>query len=170
MQMGAGFGAIVVLMTLTGAPAQAEPLPPGRCSTVVQFEPYLGDECRTLQGARFTLVRDPNTQATGWRNQKTGQVWFEAVTRSVDQFEALESCEFKRGQTLPSAGDFVAGIQDGIVELFPVMRDVAMWSSTPVTSDDTQAYIFVGANNTIVDVPRSLKSPKIGALCVSNNL
>lgn len=170
MYKSVGVVAVVGFVIFGGSPVQAEPLPPGRCSAVVQFEPYLGDECRTLQGARFTLVRDPKTQAMGWRNQKTGQVWFQAVTVNVDQFEALEVCQFRSGQTLPSVGDYAAGIQDGLVELFPVMRDIAMWSGSILPGDDTSGYVFVGASNTIVEVPRSLKTPKIGATCVSGNL
>jgi hypothetical protein len=161
--------ACLALAAGVGVLAHAE-LPPSRCTAVIQFEPYIGDRCMTFKGVVFTLVRDAQTQAIGWRSERTGRVWFELITRGVSQVQAAELCSIIEGQSLPSLEDFIEGDRDGIRDLFPQMRNVTIWSRTALPGDPSRAYYFyggIGKDAQIGAFTRSSREENSAALCVS---
>jgi hypothetical protein len=160
------------------------------CSAVIQFEPYLGDRCITQKKAIFTrvavrqvLVKNPNfigkllnarwKSIKGWRNEQTGQIWFEEVALGVDHFEAQDFCAFNEEQTLPSAqpgeeSDLARWVNDGVLELFPSVRGHALWSGTIASNNGEEAYWLDLSKGALEPEPfyRTHKG-KTAAVCVS---
>jgi hypothetical protein len=161
----------VVTIVLAAGPmctsARAD-LPLSRCSAMIQFEPYLGDKCQTLKGGVFTLVLDSRTLAKGWRSEQTGLIWFEGITRGLTQYDAEKLCATQPAKRLASAEDFVEAEIAGIRELFPEMRNLAVWTGTVPASDPSQAYYFAGSEGVIGFFARSSKEENSAAICVSS--
>jgi hypothetical protein len=170
-QIAWSLGCFLLVAGSMSSSAQAVEKDLSRCSAVIQFEPYLGDQCVTASNVTFTRVWNAKTQATGWKNDRTGQIWFEQVALGVDHFEATAFCASHAGQTLPSGlpegeSDLRRGLADGVLELFPTVRGHALWSGTLASNNGEEAYWLDTSKGVIEPFYRTHKG-KTAAVCVS---
>lgn len=144
------------------------------CADVKQAS-AVGTSCKTSQGFEFVRVEK------GWKDKKSGKTWFDEMSKDINQYDAVTTCNDK-GQSLPSGwparlngkngfpnydSDFVAAEKHGIREVFKDMKDRWFWSSSVRPDGTFIAYGFIGVSGYVGYGNRYFHNSFGSARCVS---
>lgn len=137
------------------------------CSDINLKEENPNTICVTSKGGQFKRVRI-NGELGIQDLASNGKVWFDAIARRVNQYEATRVCSAKSGQSLPSKADFELAESRGFREAFNGdMQNKFFWSSSVHPYIGAYAYDFNGYYGDVDYFNRAFRYLYDSARCLS---
>jgi hypothetical protein len=127
----------------------------------------VGTRFTTSKGVSFTLLFRSESGREAWRDEKSGVIWGDRLSRRVPRKEAAALCASsianenvvngKHLDALPTLDDFALAESHGFREVLPNMKDDYFWAASSVPGAANVGHVFsAGLGRPILILYRSI--------------